>query len=160
MYLLDTNVFIEAKNRYYGMDFAPGFWHWLHIAHGDGLVFTVRAVADEIAPGDELSAWFKALPSGFVLDSSAADAPHLEALAVWATSSTHYRPEAISDFLSSADYRLVSQARTLGFTVVTHETADPNRVKRIKIPEACDQLGVRYTNPFAVLRSAGMRLTL
>ena len=29
MYLLDTNVFIEAKNRYYSFDLAPGFWEWL-----------------------------------------------------------------------------------------------------------------------------------
>mgnify|MGYP006298525777 CR=1 FL=1 len=28
-YLLDANVFIEAKNRYYGMDFCPAFWDWL-----------------------------------------------------------------------------------------------------------------------------------
>lgn len=28
-YLLDANVFIEAKNRYYGFDFCPAFWNWL-----------------------------------------------------------------------------------------------------------------------------------
>lgn len=32
MYLLDANVFIEAKNRYYGFDLAPGFWDWLDAA--------------------------------------------------------------------------------------------------------------------------------
>lgn len=26
MYLLDSIVFIEAKNRYYAADIAPGFW--------------------------------------------------------------------------------------------------------------------------------------
>ena len=26
LYLLDSNIFIEAKNRYYGMDFCPAFW--------------------------------------------------------------------------------------------------------------------------------------
>ncbi|MBF0436614.1 MAG: DUF4411 family protein [Magnetococcales bacterium] len=25
MFLLDSNVFIEAKNRYYGFDICPGF---------------------------------------------------------------------------------------------------------------------------------------
>ena len=25
-YLLDSNVFIEAKNRYYAFDICPGFW--------------------------------------------------------------------------------------------------------------------------------------
>lgn len=160
MYLLDANVFIDAKNRYYGMDFAPGFWDWLLKAHQEGLLYTVRAVADEIVPGDELSTWFKALPSGFVRDPGAGDAPHLSSLAVWAQNSTHYRPDAIAEFLGSADYRLVAQAKTLGYTVVTHETADSNIRRRIKIPEACAHIGVSYANPFDVLRMHKARLII
>ena len=28
-YLLDANVFIQAKNLHYGFDFFPAFWDWL-----------------------------------------------------------------------------------------------------------------------------------
>ncbi|MEJ7695585.1 MAG: DUF4411 family protein [Candidatus Limnocylindrales bacterium] len=28
-YLLDANVFIESKKRWYGLDFCPAFWDWL-----------------------------------------------------------------------------------------------------------------------------------
>ena len=28
-YLLDTDVFIRAKNLRYGFDFCPAFWDWL-----------------------------------------------------------------------------------------------------------------------------------
>lgn len=28
-YLIDTNVFIQAKNLHYGFDFCPAFWEWL-----------------------------------------------------------------------------------------------------------------------------------
>jgi hypothetical protein len=28
-YLLDANVFIQAKNLHYGFDFCPAFWQWL-----------------------------------------------------------------------------------------------------------------------------------
>ncbi len=35
-YLLDANVFIDAKNRYYGFDFCPGFWDWVDLAHAMG----------------------------------------------------------------------------------------------------------------------------
>lgn len=28
-YLVDANVLIKAKNRYYAFDIAPGFWKWL-----------------------------------------------------------------------------------------------------------------------------------
>jgi hypothetical protein len=27
-YLLDTNVFIQARNLHYGFDFCPAFWDW------------------------------------------------------------------------------------------------------------------------------------
>ncbi len=38
-YLLDANVFIEAKNRHYGFDFCPAFWDWLKKGHTVGKVF-------------------------------------------------------------------------------------------------------------------------
>ena len=28
-YLLDANVFIQAKNLHYGLDFCTAFWDWL-----------------------------------------------------------------------------------------------------------------------------------
>ncbi len=28
-YLLDSNIFIQAKNLHYGFDFCPAFWDWL-----------------------------------------------------------------------------------------------------------------------------------
>ena len=33
MYLIDSNVFIEAKNRYYAFDIAPGFWESVSYTH-------------------------------------------------------------------------------------------------------------------------------
>ncbi len=30
-YLLDANVFIQAKNLHYGFDFCPGFWAGLRL---------------------------------------------------------------------------------------------------------------------------------
>ena len=33
-YLLDSNVFIRAKNDYYDFDICPAFWDWLEQAHG------------------------------------------------------------------------------------------------------------------------------
>ena len=48
MYVLDSDVFINAKNRHYGFDIVPAFWEWLDQAHADGRVFTVTACADEV----------------------------------------------------------------------------------------------------------------
>lgn len=43
-YLLDANVFIQAKNLHYGFDFCPAFWDWLSAQHAQGLVFSISQV--------------------------------------------------------------------------------------------------------------------
>ena len=58
MYLADSNVLIEAKNRYYAFDIAPGFWVWLELAHAGSLVCSIEAVKDELLEkDDELADW-------------------------------------------------------------------------------------------------------
>lgn len=52
MYLVDSNVLIEAKNRYYAFDIAPGFWEWLERAHRTGCVFSIEKVEEELLRGD------------------------------------------------------------------------------------------------------------
>jgi len=39
-YLLDSDVFIQAKNLHYGLDFCPAFWDWLISANAKGLIFS------------------------------------------------------------------------------------------------------------------------
>lgn len=57
-YLLDSNVFIEAKNLYYGFDFCPAFWAWLDQEHERAHVFSIEKVQDELrGGGDELTKW-------------------------------------------------------------------------------------------------------
>jgi hypothetical protein len=50
-YLLDTNVFIQAKNLHYGMDFCPAFWNWLVKQNAVQKVYSIEKVADELANG-------------------------------------------------------------------------------------------------------------
>jgi hypothetical protein len=57
-YLLDADVFIQAKRLHYGMDFCPAFWDWLGEANKAGKVYSIEKVADELmAGGDDLSMW-------------------------------------------------------------------------------------------------------
>jgi hypothetical protein len=56
-YLLDTDVFIQAKNLHYGFDFCPAFWAWIDQAYAAGTAFSIEKVGDELqAGGDELAA--------------------------------------------------------------------------------------------------------
>ena len=50
-YLLDANVFIQAKNLHYGLDFCPAFWDWLIEANARGLVYSIEKVGDELDAG-------------------------------------------------------------------------------------------------------------
>jgi hypothetical protein len=47
-YLLDANVFIQAKNLHYGLDFCPAFWDWLIQNNTAKKVFGIEKVEDEL----------------------------------------------------------------------------------------------------------------
>jgi hypothetical protein len=157
-YLLDSNVFITAKNAHYGMDFVPGFWDWLESAHIADTVYSVQAVRAELMEGgDELADWVSRRPTSFFKDVDGDALARLRDLGAWATSQPQYTPAAVSTFLGSADYFLVGQASALGLTVVTHEKPAPDAKTRIRIPEACVALEVQYCLPWKMLRDEGAR---
>ena len=160
MYLIDSDVLIDAKNRHYGFDIVPAFWEWIEQAHRAGRVFTVQRVADEVlAGGDELADWMRRQPASFRLTRWLGRPARTEHLSQWATG-VGYTQAAVATFLQAADYFLVAQALTLGFTVVTQETSDPAAKRRIKIPDACKALGVPWLTPFNMLRNEGARFVL
>ncbi len=160
MYLIDANALIEAKNRYYAFDIAPGFWQWLDAAHANGLVGSIDAVRDELLEGaDELADWARAR-SGFFLPVDEPTTAQFGPLTAWATS-RDFTPAALAEFTGDqADYLLVAFGSAHGHTVVTHELSEPNRRNRIKIPDACIAMGVTYTTPFDMLRTSNATLQL
>ena len=158
-YLLDANVFIGAKNLHYGLDFCPAFWDWLIAQNDAAKVFSIEKVGDELqALSDELSAWARARGGGFFLSVDQAALPALGAVSGWARS-RQYEPAAVSTFLQIADYYLVAQAHAGGHTVVTHEIPAASK-RKIKIPDACIGVGVKYVTPFEMLRRERARFIL
>jgi hypothetical protein len=158
-YLLDSNVFIQAKNLHYGLDFCPAFWDWLIANNVAGKVFSIEKVGDEIEAGaDELSAWAKPLGDGFFLKPDAALLPALSATSAWATGQ-NYEPAAVNTFLQVADYYLVAHALAHGHVVVTHEIAAAS-TKKIKIPNACIGLNLKCMTPYEMLRVERARFIL
>ncbi len=158
-YLLDSNIFIQAKNLHYGFDFCPAFWEWIEVEHDKGKVFSIEKVGDELIGGDdELAEWAKERGASFFLPPNAAVVPSLATVSNWA-SSGGYEPGAVSQFLQVADYYLVAYAHAHGFDIVTHEV--PARtVKKIKIPNACIALNVKCMNPYDMLRTERARFVL
>jgi hypothetical protein len=158
-YLLDANVFMEAKDRHYGMDFCPGFWDWLIENNAAGKVFSIEKVEDEIHAGsDELADWASDRGPGFFLRPDAPVIPKLAAVSSWA-SQQGYDPAAVTTFLQAADFYLVAQALAQGHTVVTHEVPAQS-VKKIKIPNVCIGMGIKPMTPFEMLRVEKARFVL
>jgi hypothetical protein len=158
-YLLDANVFIQAKNLHYGFDFCPAFWDWLIANNSQNKVFSIEKVADEIEAGDdELSEWAQQRGSEFFLKPDSAILPALKRVSTWVT--THnYEPAAVNTFLQVADYYLVAHAVAYNHTIVTHEIASVS-VKKIKIPDVCIGLGIKFMSPYEMLRYERARFIL
>ena len=158
-YLLDSDVFIQAKNLHYGLDFCPAFWDWLVNSNAGGQVFSIEKVGDEIeAVADELADWAAARGDGFFLKPDSAILPALSSVSSWATG-LNYEPAAVSTFLQKADFYLVAHALAHGFVVVTHEVAAAS-TKKIKIPNVCIGVGVKCISPFEMLRYERARFVL
>ena len=162
MYLLDANIFIQAKNYHYAFDVVPGFWRWLERAHGIGIAGSVERVREELLAGqDELADWARTHPSFFqpIDDDTAAC---FRPLSKWASSApAGYKSAALSEFSSdAADFLLVAHALAHRHVVVTHEVPSPNSSRRVKIPDACKALGVEWESPFAMLRKSKAKFDL
>ncbi len=105
-YLIDANVFIQAKNLLYGLDFCPAYWDWLVRGNTSGQVFSIEKVGDEIAIVRALGA-----------------------VGAWATQQS-YEPAAVSTFLQVADCYLVAHALAHGHTLATQRRAERAGSKR------------------------------
>ena len=158
-YLLDANVFIQAKNLHYGFDFCPAFWEWLVVQNATGKVASIEKVADELYAGDdELSDWASDRGDGFFLAPDDAVPPALRTVSRWANSQD-YEQAAVATFLQVADYWLVAHALAHQCIIVTHEIpADSTR--KIKIPNACIGLVPRCVSPYEMLRRERARFVL
>lgn len=158
-YLLDTDVFIRAKNLHYGFEFCPAFWDWLIAANLERRVFSIEKVYNELLEvEDELSTWADARTEKFFLPPNALVLSALAEVSTW-VSSQSYTQSAITTFLQVADYYLVAQAFADKHTVVTHEIPSAS-TRRIKIPDACIGLGIKCITPFEMLRRERVRFVL
>lgn len=157
-YLLDSNVFMQAKNLHYGFDFCPAFWDWIDARAAQGEVLSIDKVRDELIAGDdELSEWAEARKE-FFLKPDATVLASLRTASEW-TNTAGYTPAAVNLFLQAADYYLVSHAQAQGHIVVTHEKPSPS-TNKIKVPDACIGLDVKCMTPFEMLRVERARFIL
>ncbi len=160
-YILDSDVFITAKNLYYSFDICPGFWKSVVHHYQKGLVFSVDRVRGELLKGhkeDNLVLWvINQVPKKFFISVDAAVTRAYAEVMAWVQGHSQYRDHAKAQFAKGADGWLVAYARVHGATVVTNEQSAPKSRKAVKLPDVCVRFGVRYDNPFAMLRALKVR---
>ena len=158
-YLLDSNVFIQAKNEHYGMDFCPGFWDWLVESNTTGVVASVELVGEELsARHDQLAQWSAMRGNEFFLRPDHSVLVAMAQIGDW-VNGPRYTYTAADGFIDSADHTLIAQALAKNMTVVTHERPSNSR-KKVKIPDVCDEFRVQCITPFEMLRVENARLVL
>lgn len=160
-YLLDTNIFITAKNSYYAFDICPGFWKWLESCPD---LFSTETVMDELLSGnDELAKWSKQQarlsPDFFIQAFDNIQMTYAEMLTYLADSGRYSR-SVLEEYASVADSWLVATAKTLDYSIITNEKKDPNCRKKVKIPDVASIYEVPCLDVFQVLRLYGVKFDM
>lgn len=162
-YLLDADVFITAKNRYYAFDICPGFWASVIHHHRAGRTYSIDRVKGEVLAGgkaDDLVEWVKReLPAKFFLsvDDETVTTAYTRVVQ-WVQQSPQYFDQAKAKFATGADGWLVAYSMAHSTVVVTNEQPRPEARNAIKLPDVCDQFDVPYIDTFHMLRDLGVRL--
>ncbi len=152
LYLIDANSIIDAKDLYYVIDRVPEFWEWL-LHKGEGGVLKIPAENfDEISPGndkkDPFYIWRKeATTANALVLGEDADMDILQRVLDIGYGKNLTDDELITigkdPFLIA--YALMGKDRV----VVTSEKSKPKaQRKNRKIPDVCNDLGVRWITPF------------
>ncbi len=154
LFVLDTNVFIEAHRRYYAQDLCPGFWDCLTYYCGEGRVLSIDRVRAEILSSpDQLSQWINQAPSNLFVSSAEPSVVNtFTNMMNWVQGNNQFLPAAKMDFANVADGWLAAYARVHNAVVVTQEVYSPGVRKRVPLPNVCRQFDVDYRDTFAMLR--------
>ncbi len=158
IYCLDTNVLIEAWQKYYSPKFCPDYWELLNEFGAKEKFFIPEMVYEEITrTEDNLSQWLKA--SKIPIYKTDQD--------VTKCLQDIYSKDPLHKFLvdntkarSLADPWVIAHAMKEKATVVTKEekvTALSSR--RIKIPNVCENMRIRWINDFQLIEELNIKFS-
>ncbi len=136
------------------MDVWPSFWTKLRELINSGNVFSCVSVKQEIEKGgDELTAWLKKYaPKNFYCPETGTVMEKYAETQMWVANNPVFTESARYDFANVADAYLVATAAAENMTLVTYETPNPMCKSRVKIPDVCLALGVRFCDLNTALR--------
>jgi predicted nucleic acid-binding protein len=160
-YILDTNIFITAKNNWYPFDIFPSFWDKLLEKAKNEEFYISSEIYEELKAGDdELADWieenksyFKILPS----DTSNLITCYSEIIQS-VVDNEIYKESAKEEFARVADSWLIAHAMNNNLTIVTQEVqVDLNCKSRVKIPNVCSIFNIECIDVIEFMRRTSFR---
>jgi hypothetical protein len=154
-YLLDTNIFIAAYDRYYRNEYFPTFWEKFSVIINQNIVIP-KIVKDEITKSDWFLEWLKVNYEDEIMNHKDYS-QQWQRILDFVQSCGLYTDKALIDQTKGwaneviADPWLVAIAKEEGLILVSDEDRIPNLgkgnlVRAAKIPDICDRQSVRCIN--------------
>lgn len=166
MYLLDSNIYINFYDRYYRKDFFPTFWSNFKNVLNESVVIPKIVVSENYQ-----DTWFKDWLKDHYTKSFI---EHTSYAKEWVSvihhidNSPYYKDAALTSEKGwandkIADPWLVAIAKAMNYTIVTDEVKNvnlnsDNPSKSVKIPDICEELGVRCISMNEFFKEIGLSI--
>jgi len=157
-YCIDANVLIQAWQKYYSPKICPNYWEVLNDLGKSDIIFIPELVFEEIIrTEDDLSKWLKnsKIPIRKISE------PVIKSLQeIYSKNPIHKNLVDNTKQRSLADPWVIAHAMTEDATVVTKENKETAlNAKRIKIPNVCENMLVRWIDDFEFIKELGIKFS-
>lgn len=156
VYCLDANVLIQAWQKYYSPKFCPDYWEILNELGTQGRIFIPELVYEEISrTEDDLSKWLKKSK----IPVRKIDEQVTKCLQdIYSKNSLHKNLVDNTKARSLADPWVIAHAINEKATIITkEEKVIALNSNKIKIPNVCDNMGVRWINDFQLIEELNIQ---
>jgi predicted nucleic acid-binding protein len=157
-YCLDANIIIRAWQEYYSPKFCPSYWEILQELGTQEKIFLPQMVLEEITrTDDDLSGWLKQSK----IPIRKIDEPVTECLKrIYEVNPSHkFLVDNIKQ-RSLADPWVIAHALNENAIVVTKEAKEiAINTKRIKIPNVCENMGIKCINDFQLIEELNIKFS-
>jgi predicted nuclease of predicted toxin-antitoxin system len=158
VYCIDTNILIQAWQKYYSPEICPSYWDVLNQLGKKGVIFIPELVYEEIKKGeDDLYEWLK----NSNIPIKKIDGAVTNCLKeIYASNPNHKYLVSNNGIHSKADPWVIAHAMNEKAIVVTKEKKDFIRKQtKIKIPHVCDNMNVSWIDDFEFIKNLNIKFT-
>ncbi len=155
-YCLDANVLIQAWQKYYNPKFCPDYWEILIELGIQDKIFIPELVFEEIVrTEDDLSKWLK---KSKIPIKKINEPVTIFLQKIYSFNPIHKNLVDNTKARSLADPWVIAHALHENAIVVTkEEKITALSSTRIKIPNVCDNMGIRWINDFQFIDELGIK---